>query len=68
MITFDKLWITMKEKGFTVYKLREKSGIDNKTIKRLETNQNIETKTLDKICFALDCKIEDIATYKEDIF
>ena len=63
MIIFDKLWKTMKEKGFTSYKLREKCDIDNKTIQRLKANQNTETKTLDKICAALDCKLEDIATY-----
>ena len=63
MIVFDKLWITMKQKGFSTYKLREKCGIDSKTIRRLKANENIETKTLDKICFALDCRIEDIAEF-----
>lgn len=65
MIVFDKLWITMKEKGFSTYKLRENCGIDSKTIRRLKANENIETKTLDKICAALNCRIEDIAEYKE---
>ena len=63
MIVFDKLWITMKNKGFSTYKLREECGIDSKTVRRLKANENIETKTLDKICKALDCKIEDIAEY-----
>ena len=61
MIVFDKLWTTMKNKGFSTYKLREECGIDSKTIRRLKANENIETKTLDKICKALDCRIEDIA-------
>ena len=63
MIVFDKLWITMKEKGFSTYKLREKCGIDSKTIRRLKANENIETKTIDKLCSALNCRIEDIAEY-----
>ena len=63
MVKFDKLWITMKEKGFSTYKLREQCGIDSKTIRRLKANENIETKTLDKICNALDCNIQDIAEY-----
>lgn len=63
MIVFDKLWITMKEKGFSTYKLRENCGIDSKTIRRLKANENMETKTLDKICSALNCKLEDIAEY-----
>ena len=60
MITFDKLWITMEEKGVSTYKLREECGIDSKTVRRLKANDNIETKTLNKLCAFLDCKIEDI--------
>ena len=65
MIVFDKLWITMKQKGFSTYKLREECGIDSKTIRRLRANENTETKTLDKICQALNCKIEDIVEFKK---
>ena len=63
MIVFDKLWKTMQDKGVTTYQLREKSGIDSKTVRRLKANENIETKTLDKLCHALDCKIEDIVEF-----
>ena len=63
MIVFDKLWITMKKKGFSTYKLRELCGIDSKTIRRLKANENIETKTLDKLCYALNCNLEDIAEF-----
>ncbi len=63
MIVFDKLWETMKLKGVSTYVLREKCGIDSKTIRRLKANENIETKTIDKLCTALDCKIEDVAEF-----
>ena len=66
MIVFDKLWAFMKERGVSTYFLREKCGIDSKTVRRLKANENTETKTLDKICSALDCRIEDIAEYKKD--
>lgn len=66
MIKFDKLWIAMKERGVSTYKLREQCGIDSKTVRRLRANENIETKTLDKICSALNCRIEDIAEYVEN--
>lgn len=66
MIKFDKLWVTMKEKGISTYWLREKCGIDRKTIRRLKENDNIETKTLNKLCAALDCGLEDIAEYVKD--
>lgn len=66
MIRFDKLWKIMEEKHITTYWLREKSGIDSKTIRRLKANDNIETKTLSKLCAALNCKLEDIAEYIPD--
>ena len=66
MIVFDKLWVVMKERGVSTYFLREKCGIDSKTVRRLRANENIETKTLNKICAALDCKLSDIAEYIKD--
>lgn len=67
MIVFTKLWETMKAKNISTYYLREKAGIDSKTIRRLKANENIETKTLDKICSALGCKLEDIAEFTKNI-
>ena len=66
MIKFDKLWETMEKKNISTYYLREKSGIDSKTIRRLKANENIETKTLDKLCAVLRCRLEDIAEYTQD--
>ncbi|MBQ1935934.1 MAG: helix-turn-helix transcriptional regulator [Clostridia bacterium] len=66
MIRFDKLWETMKRKGVSTYLLREKCGIDSKTIRRLRANENIETKTLDKLCTALDCSLDEIVEYTKE--
>lgn len=66
MIVFDKLWLMMEQKGISTYFLREKAGIDSKTIRRLKANENIETKTLDRLCGALECRLEDIAEYIPD--
>ena len=63
MIVFDKLWETMRQKGMSTYVLREKCGIDSKTVRRLRANDNIETKTLAKLCAVLECGLEDIAEY-----
>ena len=66
MIRFDRLWKMMERKKMTTYQLREKCGIDSKTIRRLKANDNMETKTLNKLCAALSCTLEDIAEYVED--
>lgn len=66
MIKYDRLWETMKRNGMTSYWLREKCGIDRKTIRRLRANENTETKTLNKLCTVLNCKLEDIAEFVSD--
>ena len=66
MIVYDKLWETMKRKQVSTYWLREKCGIDRKTIRRLKANDNMETKTLNKLCVALDCGLEDIAEFVKE--
>ena len=66
MISYAPLRKTMKERGMSTYQLREKCGIDSKTIRRLRANENIETKTLDKLCAALSCRLEDIAEHIPD--
>ena len=66
MICFDKLWDVMREKGVSTYVLRERAGIDSKTIRRLRAKDNTETKTLSKLCEALDCSLADIAEYIPD--
>ncbi len=66
MIVFNKLWETMRKKGVSTYRLREECGIDSKTIRRLRANDNVETKTLDRLCQALGCGVDEIMEYKED--
>ena len=66
MIRFNKLWQTMERKNISTYQLREQCGIDSKTVRRLRANENIETKTLDKLCTILDCRLEDIAEFTKE--
>ena len=66
MIIFDRLWKTMQEKGMSSYQLREKCGIDSKTIRRLKANDNMETKTINKLCTILECRVEDIMEFIAD--
>jgi len=66
MIRFDKLWETMEKKKISTYQLRENCGIDSKTVRRLKANENMETKTLSKLCAFLGCRLEDIAQYVPD--
>ena len=66
MIVYDRLWRTMKEKKVSTYTLREKHDFHTDTIRSLRNNGNVTTNTLSRLCEILDCRLEDIAEYKQD--
>ena len=66
MISYDKLWETMKEKGVSQYKLIKDYGISAGQLSRLRANVHISTHTVDMLCSILKCKVEDIMTYYPD--
>ena len=66
MITYEKLWKTMKEKNVSQYKLINTYKVSNGQLDRLRKNQNVSTYTLDQLCKILDCELSDIAEYKKD--
>lgn len=64
MISYDRLWDTMKKKGISQYKLVKEYGFSSGQLDRLRKNENISTFTINKLCKILDCNIQDIAEYK----
>lgn len=68
MITYNRLWKTMKEKGFSQYKLITEYNFSRGQLFRLRHNKNVSTYTLNIICDILDCQLEDIVEYTKDDF
>ena len=66
MISYDKLWQTMKEKGVTQYTLIKKYNISPAQITRLKRNESVSTHTIETFCKILNCKVEDVMTYIDD--
>ena len=65
MIVFDKLWITLKEKNISQYRLIKEHHISTGQLDRLRKNENVNTYTLNALCEILNCNLSDIAEYKE---
>ena len=63
MIKYDRLWLTMQEKGISQYKLLKEYGFSSGQLDRLRKNDNISMFTLDKLCKILDCRVEDVIEY-----
>ena len=66
MISYDRLWQTMKDKGVTQYKLIKYYNISPGQITRLKRNESVSTHTIDMICRILKCDVEDIMQYVDD--
>ena len=64
MISYQPLFDTMLKKNITEYNLIYKQGLSANTIHRIKKGMPISTKTLDALCFILDCEVED--TLKHD--
>jgi DNA-binding Xre family transcriptional regulator len=63
MISYSKLWETMKNRGITQYKLINDYAFSAGQLSRLRTNAYISTHTVDTLCKILNCNVEDIMTY-----
>ncbi len=66
MIVYDKLRVTMKEKGISQYKLMKDYHFSSGQLDRLRKNGNVNTYTLNQLCEILNCDISDIAEYIPD--
>ena len=63
MISYDRVWKTMREKGVSQYALIKKHGVSPSQITRLKRNESVSTHTIEMFCRILDCRVEDIMEY-----
>ena len=66
MISYEKLWKVMKERGVSQYLLIKKYGISPGQITRLKRNESVSMHTIEMFCKILNCQVGDIVTYIPD--
>jgi len=66
MITYTPFYRTLQKKNMTEYQLIFKHGFSANILHRMKHGEAISTKTLDTLCFILDCKVSDVLEYVED--
>ncbi len=60
MISYEPFYQTLLRKNITEYELIFKHGLSANTLHRMKKGCSITTKTLDVLCYILDCDVEDI--------
>lgn len=66
MISYKPFYETLIKKNITEYHLIFKQGFSANTLHRMKKGQAISTKTLDALCYALDCDISDIIKFEKE--
>ena len=65
MISYKPLWKTLIDKGMNKGDLKDATGISFGTMASMGKNEPVNLKQIDRICKALQCKIEDVIEYVE---
>jgi len=63
MISYDRLWETMRHKGITQYTLIHKFNVSPGQITRMKRNESVSTHTIEMFCSILHCKVEEVMEY-----
>jgi len=66
MISYAPFYKTLLKSGTTEYQLIFKHGFSANILHRMKHGKAISTKTLDTLCFILNCKVFDVIEYIED--
>jgi DNA-binding Xre family transcriptional regulator len=66
MISYERLWSLLKEKGISQYALIKKFGVSPGQITRLKRNESVSTHTIEMFCRILNCQVGDIMEYIEE--
>lgn len=65
--SYNRLWIMLINKGMKRTELLKVAGLNSSAVAHMGKNQPVTMNVLEKICRALDCRIEDIVEYVPDI-
>ena len=66
MISYKPFYDTLFKKGITEYNLIFKQGFSANTLHRMKKGEAINTKTLDALCYALECEVGDIIEFVKE--
>lgn len=62
-VTYKKLFHLLIDKGMTNAELMEKAGFSANIITRLKRDEYVSIESIEKICKALQCGVDDILEF-----
>ncbi len=64
-VCYDKLFHMMIDKHMTNSQLMAKAGFSANIITRLKKNEYISLESIEKLCIAMECSVDDILEFQE---
>lgn len=65
-VSYKRLFHLMIDKGMTNAELMEKGGFSANIITRLKRDSYVALDSIERICYALDCGVDDILEFIPD--
>lgn len=65
-VSYKKLFHLLIDKGIETSELVERAGFSANILTRLKRGQYVSLESIEKICVALDCKVDDILDFYEE--
>ena len=65
-ICYDKLFHLLIDRKITNAQLAQKAGVSANIITRLKRDQYISMESIERLCIALGCGVDDILEFIED--
>lgn len=65
-VSYKKLWKILIDRDMMKKDLCEQAGLSTYTMSKMKREENVTIDTLEKICRALNCPIQDILEFIEN--
>ena len=62
-VNYSRLWKLLIDKRMNKTQLRNAAGISTNAVAKLGRNESVSLETLERLCTALECNIEDIIEF-----
>lgn len=62
-VSYSRLWKLLIDKNMNKSQLRDVAGISTNAVAKLGRNEAVSLDTLEKVCCALNCNIEDVLEF-----
>lgn len=66
-VTYKKLFHLLIDRGIATTELTEQAGFSANIITRLRRDQYVSLESIEKLCSALSCGVDDILEFKKNL-